>query len=288
MTPVARRIGRAAVRALHAELVLHPKPGLVSPGDSGSHADMDAARMWRGIVALRGTFTELAAAGARGETFRQLQARGQRAEARLLAATGGVNTHRGALFHLGLLAAAAGAGARGTALGEHVRTHAGPDLERDGADAGGARQEAAAGYPTVFGVALPALAEARAQGLDETAARVLTLFVLISTVGDDTCLLRRGGPDGQRFAQEAARRWLTAGGASTPDWRERTLAVHREFCQRRLSPGGSADLLAAALFVEALTDLRQKSPGCPVAAVYDRRGPEWNDGHRPSLQLEVQ
>ena len=248
-TPLA--VGRAAVRALHAELVLQPKPGLVSPGDPGSHADMDATRMWRGVFALRGAFPGLAAAGARGETFRQLQARGQRAEARLLAATGGVNTHRGALFHLGLLAAAAGTGARGERLGRWVRAHAGPDLERDGAT--GARGEAAAGYPTVLHVALPTLRAARSRGLDETAARVQTLLTLIETVAD-TCLLRRGGPAGLRFAQRAARGWLAAGGAFTPDWRERALAVHREFCERRLSPGGSADLLAAALFVEVLTE----------------------------------
>lgn len=250
--PAATTIGRAAIRALHAELVLRPKPGLVSPGDPGSHADMDAARMWRGILALRGAFTELAAAGARGETFRQLQARGRRAEARLLAATNGVNTHRGALFHLGLLAAAAGAGARGEGLGHHVRTHAGPDLNRDGT--GGARAEAAAGYPTVFHVALPTLTAARARGWDETAVRVQTLFTLVATLEDDTCLRHRGGPAGLRFARDSARSWLTAGGAATPDWRERTQAVHREFCRRRLSPGGSADLLAATLFVGMLTD----------------------------------
>lgn len=254
MTAPAAAIGRAALRALHAELVLRPKPGLVSPGDPGSHADMDATRMWRGILALRAAFTDLAAAGSRGETFRQLQARGRRAETRLLAATGGVNTHRGALFHLGLLAAAAGAGARGEGLGEHVRRHAGPDLGRDGASAGGARAEAAAGYPTVFHVALPALAQARARGLDEPAARVQTLFVLISTVADDTCLRKRGGSDGQRFARDSARDWLTAGGAATADWRERARAVHHAFCARRLSPGGSADLLAATLFVGMLTD----------------------------------
>lgn len=249
MTPAA--IGRAAIRALHAELVLRPKPGLVSPGDPGSHADMDAARMWRGIFALRGAFAELAAAGARGETFRQLQARGQRAETRLLAATNGVNTHRGALFHLGLLAAAAGTGARGEQLGRHVRTHASPDLRRDGTI--GARAEAAAGYPAVFHVALPALAMARTLGADEPGARVQALFALIATV-PDTCLQRRGGPSGLRFAQASARSWLTAGGATTPDWRERTSVIHREFCRRRLSPGGSADLLAATLFVGMLTD----------------------------------
>lgn len=261
-------IGRLAVRALHAELALWPKPGLVSPGSPGSHGDMDAGRMWRGIWSLRRVFGELARAAAHGETFHQLQARGRRAEVGLLAATGGVNTHRGALFHLGLLAAAAGAGARGEGLGRWVRARCAADLSRDAAASPGvepthgqtaraiygtpgARGEAAAGYPSLWSVALPALASTRARGSSETEAKAQALFALIAHV-EDTNLLHRGGPAGLKFARAAARAWLVAGGVFTPDWRERALVVHRAFVARRLSPGGSADLLAATIFVDAL------------------------------------
>ena len=101
-------IGRAAIRALYAELALHPKPGLVSPLDSGSHDDMDMTTFMRSLFALRGYYRDIAAAGARGADFAMLQALGIAAERRMLAATGGVNTHRGAIFGLGLLTAAAG------------------------------------------------------------------------------------------------------------------------------------------------------------------------------------
>ena len=61
-------IGRAAIRALYAELALHPKPGLVSPLDSGSHDDMDMTTFMRSLFALRGYYRDIAAAGARGPT----------------------------------------------------------------------------------------------------------------------------------------------------------------------------------------------------------------------------
>ena len=67
-------IGRAAIRALYAELALHPKPGLVSPLDSGSHDDMDMTTFMRSLFALRGYYRDIAAAGARGADFATLQA----------------------------------------------------------------------------------------------------------------------------------------------------------------------------------------------------------------------
>src|SRR4051794_21640382 len=101
-------IGRAAVRALYTELALSPKPGLVSPLDSGAHDDMDMTTFMRSLFALRGYFCAIAEAGAVGADFADLQALGLRAERRMLAATCGINTHRSAIFSLGLLAAAAG------------------------------------------------------------------------------------------------------------------------------------------------------------------------------------
>ena len=83
----ARRIAARAVCSLHAELVLHPKPGLVSARDRGAHADMDAATFMRSIFALRRYFREIAAAGMRGAAFDELRRLGIAAEARMLRAT---------------------------------------------------------------------------------------------------------------------------------------------------------------------------------------------------------
>src|SRR3954462_2200459 len=91
----AAPIGRAAVRALYAELALSPKPGLVSPLDSGAHDDMDMTTFMRSLFALRGYFCAIAAAGAAGAAFPALQALGIAAERRMLEATRGINTHRG-------------------------------------------------------------------------------------------------------------------------------------------------------------------------------------------------
>jgi triphosphoribosyl-dephospho-CoA synthase len=262
-----RAIPRHAIAALHAELVLAPKPGLVCPGDPGSHDDMDATTMMRSIASLRHGFGALVQAGADGAPFARLQAIGIAAEDAMLRATGGVNTHRGAIFTLGLIAAAAGqciaqhATIDDAALRAAVRgwgpalaawpvagtTHGRAMAARHGA--GGARREAAAAFPTLFDRILPALRRARAEGSDERGARLHALMTAIATV-EDTNLLYRGGVDGLRDAQSAARDFLAAGGVARPDRDAALRAIGRRFVARRLSPGGSADLLAAALFVD--------------------------------------
>ena len=107
-----QRIGRAATVALYDELALAPKPGLVSFADSGSHTDMDARTFLRSLFALRHYFVQIATLGWQQAPFAALEAAGIAAEARMLAATGGINTHRGAVFTLGLLCASAGAALR--------------------------------------------------------------------------------------------------------------------------------------------------------------------------------
>jgi triphosphoribosyl-dephospho-CoA synthase len=263
----AAAIATSAVSCLILELETWPKPGLVSHVDSGSHEDMDADTFRVSATALEPYFRVLADAGARGCGMRQLRIIGLGAEAAMLAATSGVNTHRGAIFGLGLLCAAAGAqvsGRTSLSLGAAVSRLWGNSILNDplvlhsnGArvlrrfGAGGARIEAALGFPSVYGIGLSALRMAgrNAPG-DAEAARVEACFALIAAL-EDTNLLHRGGLRGLRFARRAARAFLDEGGVGRPDWRERARAVHESFVARRLSPGGSADLLAMTLFVEA-------------------------------------
>lgn len=263
----ARAIRNAAVRALLAELVTYPKPGLVSLCDSGSHRDMDATHFVRSSLALRRYFERAAAAGAEGAGFDVLRRLGCEAEARMLRATGGVNTHRGAIFNLGLLAAAAGARRldRGPAtLGTRVVRRWGPDIAAHRRDArshgsrvdarhgaGGAQAEAAGGFASVYGLALPAYRAVLAEGGSANQARVQAFFALMARLVD-TNLLHRGGPAGLAFAQAEARRFLAAGGVRRPRWQADAVRVHHRLVARWLSPGGSADLLAATLFVAAL------------------------------------
>lgn len=271
--PLAATIGRTAVRALYAELALHPKPGLVSPLDSGSHDDMDMGTFLRSLFALRGYFRTIAAAGAAGEGFATLRDLGIAAERRMLAATGGINTHRGAVFGIGFLAAAAGwrmrrgLTLRGAALGETVAglwgaqilaaapqapvSHGGRAVQRYRVR--GARQEAADGFPTLLTLALPALDGALTNGAGPERALVQTLFTLMAEL-EDTNLLHRGGPAGLAFVRGEARRFLDRGGVFQAGWRAEALALHHACIARRLSPGGSADMLAGAHFVHALQE----------------------------------
>ena len=293
-------IAARASAALLAELGTYPKPGLVSLVDSGSHTDMDAGTFRRSVAAIAPFFARLAEAGAAGARLERLRAIGREAEAAMLTATGGVNTHRGAIFALGLLGAAAGAGAGdlagfvretwGEALsGERPAggSHGARAMRRFGV--GGARGEAAAGFPGAVRVGLPALREGRRLAAViaseakqpsgrrasireeaaprllrlrlattaetggeqiEQAARVHAFFALLATL-DDTNLLHRGGAEGLAFARTSAATFLRDGGIGRPDWRAHAAAVHRAFVARRLSPGGSADLLAATLFLDA-------------------------------------
>jgi triphosphoribosyl-dephospho-CoA synthase len=260
----AREIGRAATLALHDELALSPKPGLVTLTDRGSHADMDAHSFMRSLFALRSYFVRIAELGAAGAPFEALERCGIEAEARMLAATGGINTHRGAIFMLGLLCASAGALGRrptpalirqtlldrwGQALTARARR---PSLLPGGRAAQrfklrSASAEAALGFPTLFETAVPALR--RARGLPIQTARLDTLFAIMAVL-DDSNLAHRGGLEGLRFAQASARAFLAAGGASQGV--EAAEAIGAEFVRRNLSPGGAADTLAAACWLDRL------------------------------------
>jgi triphosphoribosyl-dephospho-CoA synthase len=251
------------------ELATWPKPGLVSHLDTGSHDDMDASMFRASAAAIAPHLWALTQAGAEGADMAALRVIGLRAETAMLTATGGVNTHRGAIFGMGLLCAAAGARAArlvaadaslGSIVSQRwgrcildgpVMLHSHGSRARLRYGAGGARAEAAHGFPSVYEVGLPALRAARLkQPSNPEAARVEACFALIAAL-EDTNLLHRGGWCGLRFAQREAQRFLDEGGVSDPQWHKRARLVHRRFVARRLSPGGSADLLALTLFVDA-------------------------------------
>jgi len=269
----AHRIARLAVRSLYQELALYPKPGLVSFRDNGAHRDMDPATFVRSLFSLRGYFAAIAAAGMRDAGFAELQQLGIAAESHMMRATRGINTHRGAIFTHGILAATAGcAAARNMALSdENLRTIVTANWSRDlraiavasaatpshgqlmAARHGvtGARGEALLGFPSVFEIALPGLRLALARGADTQLALLHTFFVLLGgTV--DTNVLFRGGTVGLQFIQAQAGEFLERGSVFEPGWQERAESLHRQCSIQNLSPGGCADLLAAAWFVHQL------------------------------------
>jgi triphosphoribosyl-dephospho-CoA synthase len=268
---LADRFGAHVVQALIDEVTLAPKPGLVDMRSRGAHHDLDWKLMCVSALALQSTFVELARAGIETQPLLALRERigaiGRDGEARMLDATGGVNTHRGAIWALGLLvtaaardpsdlapqAVAARAGSIAGVQDRHAPAITGNKGEQVCLDynVGGARGQAQAGFPHVVDVALPELVRSRLRGDSETAARLNALFAVMATL-DDTCVLARGGPGALAETQDGARRVLEQGGAAALAGRRQLKALDRRLVELHLSPGGAADLLAAALFLDRL------------------------------------
>lgn len=264
---------RLAVGGLYAELALYPKPGLVSLVDNGSHTDMNALTFMRSMFALRHYFIRICEAGTRNAPFNTLKRLGIDAERRMMKATGGINTHRGAIFSIGMLCAAIGrAHAQGIAMtpdslratllihwGEALGDHsyavsADSNGQRAAAlhGASGAREEGALGFPSIFELGLPALRRTLAAGRSMRHARVDALFALMAHISD-TNVFHRGGAQGACMVRHHASAFLERGGTAAPDWESQALACHRLFVEHKLSPGGAADLLAACCLIHAVT-----------------------------------
>jgi malonate decarboxylase acyl carrier protein len=183
----------------------------------------------------------------------------------MLRATSGSNAHKGAIWVLGLLVCAASlsegsdpefvAEAAGylARLPDRARSqavsHGDVVLERYGAT--GARGEAYANFPHVVKIGLPALKATRKSGRTERDSRLAALLAIMSHL-DDTCVLYRGGSEAQRIVHEGAARVIKVGGPGSPKGNAALIALGQDLVSQRISPGGSADLLAATLFLDAL------------------------------------
>lgn len=270
-------LGRSAVKALLDEVDLIGKPGLVGPEGARGHADMDVVLMRESALSLHDTFDSLAALGASvpvGQELRDALGRvGRVGEQKMMTVTGGVNTHRGAIWNLGLhVTAAAGLVEEGTfPSAAEVTRRAGAiaslqdsvlcDTEdtdkgtcnRPGARArrryrvGGALSEAAGGFDHVR-VILRAMRDADNLGLPEADQRLHGLLTCMGSLVD-TCLLHRGGMNGLDMVRAGAR---DVSADTVRNGRLNRIALDtldRQMSIAGLSPGGSADLLACALFL---------------------------------------
>lgn len=263
------KVGRIATVSLYDELSLYPKPGLVSLVDNGSHDDMTAETFLRSLFSLRHYFVRITEAGMHERPFLTLKQLGIDAEKRMLLATGGINTHRGAIFAVGLLCAASGVcrahniPVSASSVRAALAREWGAELLRHAQDikgsshgiqvanryaASGAREEAALGMPSVFDIALPMLKATLGKTDSWERARIDALFALMASVSD-TNVYYRGGVDGAHMVKTCAQNFLAQGGTASADWREYAISCHRRFTEKKLSPGGAADLLGATCFV---------------------------------------
>ncbi|TKH46628.1 triphosphoribosyl-dephospho-CoA synthase MdcB [Paenibacillus terrae] len=263
----AASLAAKAVKALTEEALLTPKPGLVDARDNGSHTDMSIDLMFTSARALEDTFREIAIVSYLHPVDQSLREQialiGREGEKVMLRATNGVNTHKGAIWALGLLTSARAAFPRerdphqimsiaGTIASFHDRYR--PMQRTNGQSVKkryavmGAEEEARLGFPHIRDNALPTLLHARACGKTEEEARIEALLALMASV-DDTCILHRGHWSDLITIKRMSGAFLAADGFSTQSGRKLfyRLSEHCKF--RRLSPGGSADLLAATLFL---------------------------------------
>lgn len=273
--PSAVRLADHVVAALIDEVTLTPKPGLVDFRGRGAHRDLSWSLMCHSARSLHPSFVAMAQAGEADLDALRLRERigaiGRDGEVRMMHATAGVNTHRGAIWALGLLVTAAAA-ARGERRAERIAAGAGalarlPDRfaprltghkgerARREHGVGGARGQACAGFPHVTRAALPALRAARARGEDEDAARLNALFAVMASL-DDTCVLARGGAAALATVQRGAAEILAAGGAAAETGRRALRALEKRMLALGVSPGGAADLLAATLFLDRVETRR--------------------------------
>lgn len=261
-------IAHLATRALRTELNTTPKPGLVDSRDNGSHTDMDHAIMMRGIRALHPFFVRLALLGYAPQLppHSEVVSIGLEAERAMLAATGGVNTHKGALFALGLAVIAAAHAATHPAamsanppafLSATIAALAAAFPDTQGTHGSRAKVEASPvvtlksaldnareGYARLFDDWLPFYAARRRA--NDTYAPHRTLLRIMAEL-DDTNIVHRSSVDTMIQVKMQARQLLH-------DFSEPGLeAMNRSFIMRNLSPGGSADILSMVVFLHGIT-----------------------------------
>ncbi|MDR1874419.1 MAG: triphosphoribosyl-dephospho-CoA synthase [Synergistaceae bacterium] len=276
-------VAQAAQKSLLYEASVYPKPGLVTPLDNGAHRDMNYRTFIDGAVALLPCYVNCTSIGQEmhalppPDVLTRLREAGRQGEREMYHATGGVNTHKGAIFLLGLLCAAAG---RLQALGEALEPARVADaaasfvrgiVERElrSPDRGvagrgladctagelayllhrvdGARGEAERGFPT----ALSALEELKNTQFVPFSLRERLAHVLIGIMADnaDSNLISRGGIEALEEVRLLAREALVAGGMWTPEGRRRIGDMEKTLVTKNLSPGGCADILSCALFL---------------------------------------
>ena len=264
-------LGRLACQALIAEAELTPKPGLVDRRGAGAHTDLSLTIMKRSALAIEPHFCEMAFISNRthpGQALRErLAVIGRDAERAMLKATNGSNSHKGAIWILGLLISAAAVHveddpkvSRIAATAKEIASfadRAAPRLISHGElvgkryGAAGARGEALRGFPHVVDIGLPVLRSKRASGATQTVARLDTLLSIMSSL-NDTCLLYRGGKKALVAAKDGAIAVERAGGSGTAIGRQKLFRLDRRLLELGVSPGGSGDLLAATLFLDAV------------------------------------
>ncbi len=268
-------VGTLAYLSLIREVELTPKPGLVDCRNSGSHQDMDLHTFYRSAKAIAKWFPEFFNDGYLNchlpveDFIPHLRASGIKCENDMFAATLGINTHKGGIFSLGFLCAAAGrlygnmkditisslcneVAAMSADMVQNELHNCTPQTSGEilfhKYGLTGARREMSSGFATARKHSLPVFKKILCRtGSEEKALHAALLTLLASN--QDTNLVSRGGIDGLNFVQEQAMDLIEKGGVENAHFFELMNSLNDALVERNLSPGGSADLLAVTWFL---------------------------------------
>ena len=269
-------VASLAVKALLYEVCATPKPGLVDRNNSGSHIDMDFYSFLDGSGCLFSYFSKACSIGFSCknpyECFALLKKAGKEAEKDMFFSTCGVNTHKGAVYTMGILVCAAAIAGieerkntdlildicrkmtKGTCEKELENALLSGNCTTGGEKAfslykvTGIRGEVENGLPSVK-TGLEILEKELSDGKSNDDASASALLTVM-TVLRDTCLISRGGPDAEEFARKKALDILAIEGEKSNYIKQ----MDEEFISRNLSPGGCADMLAACWFLHFLKE----------------------------------
>ena len=276
-------IASLAVQAMLYEASCTPSPGLVSQTSSGAHTDMDYFTFLDSATSLINPLIHCVEAGFSSSTpkeiFQQLRLLGKLGEQQMLNKTSGVNTHKGMFFLLGVCCAAGGkalfGGTRFTSLQSIIKELTSGLVERElssklielrKADDNaltngerlflhhkveGIRGEIQSGLPTVFDFSL-GFYKAN-QGLSQNHRLVQTLLAIMQFC-EDTNILHRHSLETLKEVQETAKQILSIGGVATVQGLKAIEEMNEDFSNRKISPGGSADLLGVTVFLHFLEE----------------------------------
>ena len=279
-TTIPYIIGHLASMALQAELDTTPKPGLVDRNDNGAHRDMDHALMQRSIQALHPYFVRLAQLGFTDKQpcHDEIVNIGIEAEREMFKATGGVNTHKGALFSIGLAAVVlAGESFCRITQAERCGTMAYNDVnskqiqslsnsiaslarlfpDTNGTHGSkakannilkGALDNAREGYTQLFKAWLPFYIDRIAEG-DNYALHKTLLRIMCDL--DDTNIVYRTSMETMQEVKTEARQMLDTS-RNIINFEAALQAMNTDYIHRNISPGGSADMLSLVVFLSCI------------------------------------
>ena len=251
-------IAHLATQALQAELDTTPKPGLVDKDNNGAHRDMDYALMQRSIDTLHPYFVKLALLGCADAlpTHTSIRDIGIEAEKAMLSATNGVNTHKGALFSMGLAVVAAAHEENTDSLQATIKALAASFPDTNGTHGSkakllskgttaikGALDNAREGYEMLFAEWLPFYIERRKEHDAYTLHK--TLLRIMCDLDDTNVIYRTDLATAEEVKQEARVLLDSFSKAALKD-------MDRHYTTRNISPGGAADMLSLTIFIGSI------------------------------------